>query len=87
MKTPSKGLGFFLHRSKVQRLYRSFLKVCDTREERREVRQGFDGQLMSVKAAEARLQSLQLARGGTLKDLKQHPLAQKLEWPWQKKPQ
>lgn len=80
----SKGLGFFLHRSKVQALYRGFLKICETEEEQKEVRMAFDQKLMSISEAQARLQSLQLARGGSVHEIKKQSDAKIVEWPWQK---
>ena len=76
------SVAFFIHRARVQRLYRNFLRVCDTKAERLQVREEFKtnkmGSAATLKEAEAILKRLQLARGAHNKqhDLHHHkPLA------------
>ena len=60
------SVAFFIRRSRVQKLYRSLLRVCDNDNERSQVRDGFRSNLTNkganIKEAEALLQRVQLAR-------------------------
>ena len=91
------SVAFFIHRSRVQKLYRGFLRVCDNKDERRQVREEFIRtktiNQLALKEAEASLKRLQLARGnnkGTPLDQSHRPLDEqqqetsKVEWPWQR---
>lgn len=81
-KVPS--VQFFLHRSRIQRLYRRFLQVCHTGEERAMVREAFKQNTHPLSQAEAILKTLQAARNrnkSAEEGDKQEPL-----WPWQKRP-
>ena len=88
----SKDLKFFIHRAKVQLLYRNFLRLCESDSERKQVRSGFEGEQLSYKEAEKLLKTLQSARSTTKtlvstdSNLPVLPIEQgdKIEWPWQK---
>jgi hypothetical protein len=70
------GVQFFIHRSRVQKLYRNFLRICETNEERRQVREEFMSNKQmnasSLKEAEAILKRLQLARGAPKPQMPHH---------------
>ena len=59
-----RDVGFFIHRSRVQKLYRQFLRLASDEEERRMVRASFRSQATAdaVKDGETILQSVRLAR-------------------------
>jgi len=62
------SIAFFIHRSRVQKLYRGFLRLCQDNHEREQVRSEFksDRKKMTnadIKEAEAILKRLQIARG------------------------
>src|SRR5687767_14946867 len=63
----AQSVAFFIHRSRIQKLYRNFLRVCESKVERQQVREEFKNNRMTksanLKEAEAILKRLQLACG------------------------
>jgi hypothetical protein len=65
--TGNHSMAYFIQRARVQKLYRNFLRVCQTDEERLQVRAEFKtnrmGDAATLKEVEVILKQLQLARG------------------------
>jgi hypothetical protein len=80
---------YFINRSRTQKLYRNFLRICETKEERIQVRQEFQNKnkKMSFNQAETILKSLRLARekkSNVVVEAEQGEGQGKVEWPWQR---